>query len=63
MRDRILKKQLRRCKKVLKKSRALICLLTEKALENDDALSATELTDLISEYNKNIKDYKKKYKT
>lgn len=59
----VFNKEMRICERILKKNKALICIITEKALANDDALSTSELNDILADYVAHRKAYVKEYAT
>lgn len=62
LRDRLFKKELRICKKTIKKNRALLCMLADAAMKNDDTLSAAQVKSIADDYRKNRKKFNAQYK-
>lgn len=62
LRDRLFKKEFRVCKRVIRKNRALLCMLSDAAMKNDDTLSAAQVKSIADEYAKNKRQYNRKYK-
>jgi ATP-dependent Zn protease len=61
LRTRVFNKQRRLCERIVKKYRALICMMTEEALKNDDTLSSAQVKDVFDSYLDNKKEIKIKY--
>lgn len=61
LKGKVFNKQLSICNKIIKSRKALICYLTEKALENDDTLSTAQFDTFVEEYLKDEKKFAKIY--
>lgn len=61
LRDRVFRRQMCKCKSVIRKNKALLCIVTEEALGNDDSLSAEAFGKAASNYREHKRELDKKY--
>lgn len=61
-RARIYRKQMKVCMKILKKNKSFLCLLADKAMRNDDSLSAKQVAEANAKYEADKAGFDKKYR-